>query len=124
MRLRDMETHLSLLPSEMKSLVAKRDAAQASTANAAGNIRKIDRAIQTDEAGMKEREDKINKLRQQSAMNHHLRNTELSLKAKGLLSLMLSLPENWDYTTKGLSCICKDGIDSINATVRELEEQG
>ena len=56
--------------------------------------------------------------------NHHLRNTELSLKAKGLLSLMLSLPENWDYTTKGLSCICKDGIDSINATVRELEEQG
>lgn len=56
--------------------------------------------------------------------NHHLRNTELSLKAKGLLSLMLSLPENWDYTTKGLSCICKDGIDSINATVKELEEQG
>ena len=34
--------------------------------------------------------------------NHHLRNTELSLKAKGLLSLMLSLPEDWDYTTKGL----------------------
>jgi hypothetical protein len=56
--------------------------------------------------------------------NHHLRNTTLSLKAKGLLSLMLSLPENWDYTTKGLSCICKDGIDSINATVKELEEQG
>ena len=45
--------------------------------------------------------------------NHHLRNTELSLKAKGLLSLMLSLPENWDYTTKGLAAICKDGIDSI-----------
>ena len=56
--------------------------------------------------------------------NHHLRNIQLSLKAKGLLSLMLSLPENWDYTTKGLSCICKDGIDSINATVKELEEQG
>lgn len=56
--------------------------------------------------------------------NHHLRNTVLSLKAKGLLSLMLSLPENWDYTTKGLSCICKDGIDSINATVKELEEHG
>ena len=35
--------------------------------------------------------------------NHHLRNTELSLKAKGLLSLMLSLPEDWDYTTKGLA---------------------
>lgn len=56
--------------------------------------------------------------------NHHLRNIELSLKAKGLLSLMLSLPENWDYTTKGLSCICKDGIDSINGTVKELEEHG
>lgn len=56
--------------------------------------------------------------------NHHLRNTALSLKAKGLLSLMLSLPESWDYTTKGLSCICKDGIDSINATVKELEEVG
>jgi hypothetical protein len=56
--------------------------------------------------------------------NHHLRNTELSLKAKGLLSLMLSLPDNWDYTTKGLSCICKDGIDSINATIKELEISG
>ena len=55
---------------------------------------------------------------------HHLRNTELSLKAKGLLSLMLSLPEEWDYTTKGLSRICKDGVDSICAGVRELEEQG
>lgn len=56
--------------------------------------------------------------------NHHLRNTELSLKAKGLLSLMLSLPETWDYTTRGLSFICKDGIDSINATIKELEAQG
>ena len=37
--------------------------------------------------------------------NHHLRNTELSLKAKGLLSLMLSLPEDWHYTTKGLAHI-------------------
>lgn len=56
--------------------------------------------------------------------NHHLRNTELSLKAKGLLSLMLSLPEDWDYTTKGLARICKDGVDSICSTVKELEEQG
>ena len=45
--------------------------------------------------------------------NHHLRNVKLSLKAKGLLSLMLSLPEDWDYTTKGLACICRDGVDSI-----------
>lgn len=56
--------------------------------------------------------------------NHHLRNTKLSLKAKGLLSLMLSLPENWDYTIKGLTSICKDGIDSINATIKELESEG
>ena len=56
--------------------------------------------------------------------NHHLRNRELSLKAKGLLSLMLSLPEDWDYTTKGLSCICKDGVDSICATIKELEKAG
>ena len=56
--------------------------------------------------------------------NHHLRNTSLSLKAKGLLSLMLSLPENWDYTMKGLSFICKDGVDSISTTVKELELAG
>ena len=47
-----------------------------------------------------------------------------ALKAKGLLSLMLSLPEGWDYTTKGLARIRKDGVDSICAGVRELEEQG
>lgn len=56
--------------------------------------------------------------------NHHLRNTELSLKAKGLLSLMLSLPEDWDYTVKGLAYICKDGIDSINGAIKELEATG
>ena len=56
--------------------------------------------------------------------NHHLRNTELSLKAKGLLSLMLSLPDNWDYTTKGLSFICKDGVDSISTALKELERHG
>ena len=68
---------------------------------------------------------RIEKTRDYTVMsNHHLRNTNLSLKAKGLLSLMLSLPENWDYTTKGLARICKDGVDSICAGVRELEEQG
>ena len=56
--------------------------------------------------------------------NFHLRDTSLSLKAKGLLSLMLSLPENWDYTTKGLAQICKDGVDSICATLKELEKAG
>lgn len=68
---------------------------------------------------------RIEKTRDYTVMsNHHLRNTQLSLKAKGLLSLMLSLPEGWDYTTKGLARICKDGVDSICAGVRELEEQG
>lgn len=68
---------------------------------------------------------RVNKTRDYTVMaNFHLRDTSLSLKAKGLLSLMLSLPENWDYTTKGLSRICKDGVDSICATVKELEKAG
>lgn len=68
---------------------------------------------------------RVEKTRDYTVMaNHHLRNTALSLKAKGLLSLMLSLPEDWDYTTKGLARICRDGIDSICSTVRELEEHG
>lgn len=68
---------------------------------------------------------RIDKTRDYTVMsNHHLRNTELSLKAKGLLSLMLSLPENWDYTTKGLAAICKDGINSISSCIRELEKHG
>ena len=45
--------------------------------------------------------------------NHHLRNGKLSLKAKGLLSMMLSLPEDWNYTTRGLAAICKEGVDAI-----------
>lgn len=49
---------------------------------------------------------RIEKTRDYTVMaNHHLRNTKLSLKAKGLLSLMLSLPEDWDYTTKGLAVL-------------------
>ena len=68
---------------------------------------------------------RIDKTRDYTVMaNFHLRDTSLSLKAKGLLSLMLSLPENWDYTTKGLARICKDGVDSICATVKELEKAG
>ena len=56
--------------------------------------------------------------------NHHLRNPDLSLKAKGLLSQMLSLPEEWDYTLKGLSQINREGIDAIREAVRELERAG
>ena len=56
--------------------------------------------------------------------NHHLRNKELSLKAKGLLSQMLSLPEDWDYTLAGLSYINREKIDAIREAVRELERAG
>ena len=56
--------------------------------------------------------------------NHHLRNKDLSLKAKGLLSQMLSLPENWDYTLKGLSLINRESIDAIRTAVWELEKAG
>lgn len=56
--------------------------------------------------------------------NHHLRNKELSLKAKGLLSQMLSLPEDWDYTLKGLSLINRESIDAIRTAVWELEKAG
>ena len=68
---------------------------------------------------------RVEKTRNYTVMsNYHLRDKSLSLKAKGLLSLMLSLPEDWDYTTRGLAYICKDGVDSICATVRELEGAG
>ena len=56
--------------------------------------------------------------------NHHLRNHVLSLKAKGLLSQMLSLPEDWDYTLQGLAQINKESIDAIREAVRELERAG
>ena len=56
--------------------------------------------------------------------NHHLRNHALSLKAKGLLSQMLSLPDDWDYTLKGLAQINRESIDAIREAVRELERAG
>ena len=56
--------------------------------------------------------------------NHHLRNGKLSLKAKGLLSMMLSLPEAWNYPTRGLAAICKEGVDAIGGALRELETAG
>lgn len=55
--------------------------------------------------------------------NHHLRNKELSLKAKGLLSQMLSLPEDWDYTLAGLSYINRESIDAIRAQLRADKEK-
>jgi hypothetical protein len=56
--------------------------------------------------------------------NHHLRNASLSLKAKGLLSQILSLPENWDYTLSGLSKINRESVDAIRTAVQELERAG
>jgi hypothetical protein len=54
--------------------------------------------------------------------NHHLRNKELSLKAKGLMSLMLSLPPQWDYSIGGLVAICKESHTSIRSALKELEQ--
>ena len=56
--------------------------------------------------------------------NYHFREKDMSLKAKGLLSLILSLPEEWDYTLAGLSMLCKDGVDSVRTALTELEEFG
>jgi len=56
--------------------------------------------------------------------NYHLRDLRLSNKAIGLMSKMLSLPDDWDYTVAGLAAICKDGRDGIFAQLKELEEAG
>ena len=56
--------------------------------------------------------------------NHHLKDMNLSLKAKGLLSMMLSLPDTWNYTTRGLAAICKEGVDAIRSGIQELEKAG
>lgn len=56
--------------------------------------------------------------------NHHLRNKEMTLKAKGLLSQMLSLPDDWNYTIEGLASINKEGVDCISDTLTELEKFG
>ena len=56
--------------------------------------------------------------------NHHLRDKRLSLKAKGLLSQMLSLPDDWDYTLSGLAYINRESKDAIRSAVNELERAG
>lgn len=56
--------------------------------------------------------------------NHHLKNKDLSLRSKGLLSFMLSLPEDWDYTLKGLATLNKEGVDAIRSAINELEAFG
>ena len=56
--------------------------------------------------------------------NHHLRNSELSLRAMGLMSKMLALPDDWDYTVAGLAAICKEGRDAVRKALQELEAAG
>lgn len=68
---------------------------------------------------------RIEKTRDFTVMsNHHLRNKNMSLRAKGLLSLMLSLPDTWDYTLNGLAKISTEGVDAIRTVIRELENLG
>lgn len=56
--------------------------------------------------------------------NYHLKDTTLSLKAKGLLSMFLSFPEDWNYSTRGLAKICKEGVEAVGNTIKELEKAG
>ena len=68
---------------------------------------------------------RINKTTDYTVMsNYHFREKDMSLKAKGLLSLMLSLPEDWDFTVKGLANLNKDGVDGVRAALEELKSFG
>ena len=68
---------------------------------------------------------RVNKNRSYTVMaNYHLRDKNLSLKAVGLLSKMLSFNDGWQFSTKGLSMICKEGPDAVLAALRELEDHG
>ncbi|MBU5406504.1 helix-turn-helix domain-containing protein [Paraeggerthella hongkongensis] len=68
---------------------------------------------------------RVEKTRDYTVMsNCHLRDKRLTLKAKGLMSFMLSLPDDWDYTIKGMAALHPDGIDSIRTALNELEEYG
>ena len=65
---------------------------------------------------------RVNKTKNYTVMsNIHLRDKNMSLKAKGLLSLMLSLPDEWDYSVQGLIAICKENKTAIQNTLKELE---
>lgn len=68
---------------------------------------------------------KIEKTKNYTVMsNYHLRDKNLSLKAKGLLSFMLSLPDTWDYSLNGLCAVCKEQERAIKSTLKELKEYG
>ena len=68
---------------------------------------------------------KVNKTKDYTIMsNTHFRERDMSLKAKGLLSLMLSLPSDWDYSVEGLVAICKENETAITSTLKELKMFG
>ena len=68
---------------------------------------------------------RIEKTRDYTVMsNHHLKNKNLTLKAKGLMSLLLSLPDDWVHTLAGLAQISVEGVDAIRMAVHELEREG
>lgn len=68
---------------------------------------------------------KVEKIKNYTIMsNHHLQNKNLSLKAKGLLSYMLSLPEDWDYSLAGLEANCKESKTSLRTALNELKKNG
>ncbi len=68
---------------------------------------------------------RIEKTRDYTVMfNHHLKNTALTLKAKRLLYMILSLPEEWNYITRGLAAICKEGVDARGKALKELGTEG
>ena len=68
---------------------------------------------------------RINKTKNYTIIsNYHLRDKELSLKAKGLLTLMLTLPEEWEYSLNGLASLTKEGLKSIRSTIQELIDTG
>lgn len=56
--------------------------------------------------------------------NHHLRDKSLSLKAKGMLSVILSLPDDWSYSIAGLAAICKEGTTAVKSALGELSDAG
>ena len=68
---------------------------------------------------------RVNKTRGYTVMaNFHLKDQKLSIKAVGLLSKMLSFNDGWQFSTRGLAAICKEGPDAILSALRELEEHG
>ena len=68
---------------------------------------------------------RVNKTKNYTVMsNYHLKDKEMSLKAKGLLSMMLSLPDDWDYSLQGLVAICKEDIRAVKSALKELQEKG